>query len=101
MKHILERENTAEFKEQAVAMVNNGRSMPQVAGELGLIEQTLRNWVRAAERGRPRESYRQTGTRRSFQYSGFPLRTYASFALSAFFLCVPFFSTLRPLRQRS
>jgi transposase-like protein len=27
MKHILKREYTAEFKEQAVAMVNNGRSV--------------------------------------------------------------------------
>jgi transposase len=55
MKHILKREYTAEFKEQAVAMVNNGRSVPEVAGKLGLIEQTLRNWVKAAERGRLNE----------------------------------------------
>ncbi len=52
MKHILKREYTAEFKDQAVAMVNNGRSVPEVAGKLGLIEQKLRNWVKAAERGR-------------------------------------------------
>lgn len=37
MKRILKREYTAEFKEQAVAMVNNGRSVPEVAGELGRI----------------------------------------------------------------
>ena len=55
MRHILKREYTAEFKEQAVAMVNNGRSVPEVAGELGLIEQTLRNWMKAAERGRLNE----------------------------------------------
>jgi len=55
MRHILKREYTAEFKEQAVAMVNNARSVPEVAGELGLIEQTLRNWVKAAERGRLNE----------------------------------------------
>ncbi|MGH8678621.1 MAG: IS3 family transposase [Burkholderiales bacterium] len=55
MKRILKREYTAEFREQAVAMVNNGRSVPEVAGELGLIEQTLRNWVKAAERGRLNE----------------------------------------------
>jgi transposase len=36
-------------------MVNNGRSVPQVAEELGLIPQTLRNWVKAAERGRLNE----------------------------------------------
>jgi len=33
-------------------MVNNGRSVPEVAGELGLIEQTLRNWVKAAKAGK-------------------------------------------------
>jgi transposase-like protein len=37
MKHILKREYTTEFKEQAVGIVNNGRSVPEVAGELGLI----------------------------------------------------------------
>jgi transposase len=55
MKRILKREYTAEFREQAVAMVNNGRSVPEVAEELGLIAQTLRNWVKAAERGRLNE----------------------------------------------
>ena len=55
MKRILKREYTAEFREQAVAMVNNGRSVPEVAQELGLINQTLRNWVKAAERGRLNE----------------------------------------------
>ena len=34
MKRILKREYTAEFREQAVAMVNNGRSVPEVAGDL-------------------------------------------------------------------
>jgi len=38
-----------------VAMVNNGRSVPQVAEQLGLIAQTLRNWVKAADRGRLNE----------------------------------------------
>ena len=55
MKRILKREYTAEFREQAVAMVNNGRSVPEVAKELGLIEQTVRNWVKAAEQGRLNE----------------------------------------------
>ncbi len=55
MKRILKREYTAEFREQAVAMVNNGRSVPEVAEQLGLIAQTLRNWVKAAERGRLNE----------------------------------------------
>ena len=55
MKRILKREYTAEFKEQAVVMVNNARSVPEVASELGLVGQTLRNWVKAAERGRLNE----------------------------------------------
>lgn len=55
MKRILKREYTPEFREQAVAMVNNGRCVPEVAEELGLIAQTLRNWVKAAERGRLNE----------------------------------------------
>ena len=38
-----------------MAMVNNGRSVPEVAGELGLIAQTLRNWVKSAEQGRLNE----------------------------------------------
>ena len=59
MKRILKREYTAEFREQAVAMVNNGRSVPEVGKELGLIEQTLRNWVKAAERGRLNEKAKQ------------------------------------------
>jgi transposase len=59
MKRILKREYTAEFREQAVAMVNNGRSVPQVAEQLGLIAQTLRNWVKAAERGRLNEKARK------------------------------------------
>lgn len=55
MKRILKREYTVEFREQAVAMVNNGRSVPEVATELGLLAQTLRYWVKAAEQGRLNE----------------------------------------------
>jgi transposase len=55
MKRILKREYTSEFREQAVAMVNNGRSVAEVADELGLHEQTLRYWVKLAERGRLNE----------------------------------------------
>jgi len=50
MKRILKREYTAEFKEQAVAMENNGCSLPEVTDELGRFAQTLRNWVKAAKR---------------------------------------------------
>jgi transposase len=39
---------TSEFKEEAAKMVVEGvRPVPSVAWELGLNEQTLRNWVNA------------------------------------------------------
>ncbi len=42
---------TTEFKELAVKRVRDGQSAGAVAQELGLIEQTLRNWIKAAEVG--------------------------------------------------
>ena len=49
---ISKREYTAEFKELAVKRVKAGQSAGAVAKDLGLIEQTLRNWVKAAEVGK-------------------------------------------------
>lgn len=43
---------TAEFKELAVKRVKEGLTVGAAAKELGLIEQTLRNWVRAAGMGK-------------------------------------------------
>lgn len=43
---------TTEFKEQAVAQVASGRGIPTVSRELGMSEQTLRNWVKAAKAGK-------------------------------------------------
>ena len=43
---------TLEFKELAVKWVKDGQSAGAVAKELGLIEQTLRNWVKAAVAGK-------------------------------------------------
>lgn len=43
---------TTEFKEQAVAQVAGGRGIPTVSKELGMSEQTLRNWVKAAKAGK-------------------------------------------------
>jgi len=40
---------TLEFKEQAVKRVNGGQSVSQVCKELGLSDQTLRNWVKVSE----------------------------------------------------
>ena len=43
---------TLEFKELAVKRVNGGQSIGMVCKELGLGDQTLRNWVKAAAAGR-------------------------------------------------
>ena len=45
---IPKQEYTAEFQELSVKRVKSGKSISAVARELGLIEQTLRNWVKAA-----------------------------------------------------
>jgi transposase len=39
---------TLEFKQLAIERVQSGQSVAGVARELGLIQQTLRNWVKAA-----------------------------------------------------
>lgn len=49
---IPKQEYTAEFKELAVKRVKEGQTVGAVARDLGLIEQTLRNWVKAAEAGK-------------------------------------------------
>jgi len=43
---------TPEFKEGAVQRVISGQGVGAVAKDLGLIEQTLRNWVKAAKAGK-------------------------------------------------
>ncbi len=45
-------EYTHEFKLEAVKRVEGGRTVAEVARELGLIEQTLRNWVNASRKGK-------------------------------------------------
>lgn len=51
MKRIPKQEYTVEFKEQAVRHAK-AVGVPAAAKELGLVEQTLRNWVKAAEAGK-------------------------------------------------
>ncbi len=51
MKKIPKQEYTAEFKEQAVKHAQ-AVGIVVAAKELGLIEQTLRNWVKAAQGGK-------------------------------------------------
>lgn len=52
MKKIPKQEYRAEFRELAVKRVKAGQSIGAVARELGLVEQTLRNWVKAAAAGK-------------------------------------------------
>jgi transposase len=49
---IPKQEYTAEFKELSVKRVKAGQSVGAVSRELGLVEQTLRNWVKAADAGK-------------------------------------------------
>ena len=39
---------TCEFKELAVKRVKDGQSVGRVCRELGVSDQTLRNWIKAA-----------------------------------------------------
>ena len=43
---------TTEFKELAVKRVKDGQSISTVIKELGLSDQTLRNWVKASAEGK-------------------------------------------------
>jgi transposase len=52
MFKIPKQEYTPEFKQGAVQRVTSGQSIRAVAKDLGLIEQTLRNWVKAAQAGK-------------------------------------------------
>ncbi len=52
MKKIPKQEYTAEFKTLAVKRVKDGLTVGTAARELGLIDQTLRNWVKAADAGK-------------------------------------------------
>src|SRR5882672_8941169 len=55
MKKIPKQAYTLEFKELAVKRVMAGESIPTVAKELGVHDQTLRNWVKAAAVGKLNE----------------------------------------------
>jgi transposase len=49
---IPKQEYTTEFKELAVKRVRSGQTAGAVARDLGLVEQTLRNWVKGAAVGK-------------------------------------------------
>ena len=52
MQKIPKQEYTAEFKELADRRVKDGQAVSGVAKELGLIEQILRNWMKAHAAGK-------------------------------------------------
>ena len=52
MKKIPKQEYTPEFRELAVKRVKSGQTAGAVAKEPGLIEQSLRTWVKAAAAGK-------------------------------------------------
>jgi transposase len=52
MFKIPKQEYTAEFKELAVKRVRAGQGIAAVARDLGLVDQTLRNWMKAAKNGK-------------------------------------------------
>ena len=52
MKKIPKQAYTTEFKELAVKRVTDGASIAVVMKELGIGDQTLRNWVKAAAEGK-------------------------------------------------
>lgn len=52
MKKIPRQLYTTEFKEHAVERVKGGESIATVTKELGLADQTLRNWVKSAGQGK-------------------------------------------------
>ena len=52
MQKIAKQEYTVEFKEQAVKRVKDSKTVGAVAKEMGLVEQTLRNGVKASDAGK-------------------------------------------------
>jgi len=52
MQKIPKQAFTDEFRELAVQRVQGGLSIPAAAKELGVSDQTLRNWVKAAAKGK-------------------------------------------------
>ena len=52
MQKIPKQAYTAAFKEQAVKRVKAGKPVSAVAKEMGFVEQTLRNWVKASDAGK-------------------------------------------------
>jgi len=52
---------TLEFKLEAVRLVESGQSIAEAARSLGVVEQTLSNWVKAKRAGKLKEVGSKTG----------------------------------------
>ena len=52
MQKIPKQEYTTEFKERTIKHVKEGKSIGLSAKELGLVEKTLRNWVKLSAAGK-------------------------------------------------
>ena len=52
---------TLEFKLEAVRLVESGQSIAQAARSLGVVEQTLSNWIKAHRAGKLKEVSGKTG----------------------------------------
>jgi transposase len=63
---------TTEFKELAVKRVKDGQRISTVTKELGLGDQTLRNWVKASAEGKLKGAYGSPRMLRELRTRGFP-----------------------------
>ena len=52
---------TLEFKLEAVGLVESGQSIAEAARSLGVVEQTLSNWVKANRAGKLKEGSGKAG----------------------------------------
>jgi transposase len=69
MKKIPRPAYTTEFKELAVKRVTDGQSIPMTAQELGVNDQSLRNWVKAAAAGKLKGAGNKVVTPESMEVS--------------------------------
>jgi transposase len=54
MEKLMRRRYTLEYKQEAVRLVSSGQRVSAVARSLGIVEQTLANWVKADKAGQLR-----------------------------------------------
>jgi transposase len=52
MEKMKKARHTLEYKQEAVRLVESGQSQAAVARTLGVVEQTLHNWVKAQRAGK-------------------------------------------------